>query len=64
MGAPKVTYNHELDLAIYTFGGEIVFDDVFEAIRQYYQGKLTKYTLWDFSAAEVQKISNNELSVT
>ena len=49
MGEIVVSRNNELDIAIYSLEGEISYEDVRGAIDEYYKGKLTKYTIWDFS---------------
>jgi hypothetical protein len=42
-----------LDLALYTIGEDIFYSDLRAAVVDYYNGKLTKYTLWDFSRSNL-----------
>ncbi len=41
--------------------GEISYEELREAIDLYYRGDLTKYTIWDFTAAEIGKLNNVDI---
>ena len=49
MGEIVKTLDTVLDIAAYTLEGEVSYEDVRGAIDDYYKGKLTRYTVWDFS---------------
>ncbi|MBN1824020.1 MAG: hypothetical protein JW803_06860 [Endomicrobiales bacterium] len=55
MGNIGVTHDKEFDIAIYTLEGDVTYADIRDAIDEYYDGKLTKYTLWDFSMMDLPK---------
>ena len=64
MSAPKVFFDKELDLGVYAFEGQVSYSDIQNELTKYYQSapeKYTKYTLWDFSNADVSKVTNSEL---
>ena len=61
MATLKVSIDKELDIAEYRFEGEIVYSELRDSIKQYYSGTLTKYTVWDFSATNVQNVRNSEI---
>jgi hypothetical protein len=49
MGEIIKTLDTNLDIAIYALAGDVSYEDVRNTIEEYYNGKLTKYTVWDFS---------------
>ena len=51
----EIEIDKELDMTVFTVAGEIPFTRVLGAVKEYYKGKLTKYTLWDFSGADLAK---------
>jgi hypothetical protein len=61
MSTITVARDKELDLAAYTIEGELTYAELKAAIRQYYEGPLTKYTLWDFSGSDVNKITTDDV---
>ena len=61
MAKIRVTIDKQWDVAVYNFEGDVTFTDVRDAIIEYYNGPLTKYTFWDFSDTNVNKVSNAEL---
>jgi len=46
-----VSYDKELDVAIYNVEGDIVFSKIRDVLDNYYKGTLTKYTIGDYSIA-------------
>ena len=56
MGNITSELDKELDLAVFTFAGDMGYGQILETIRGYYSGKLTKYAIWDFSGSAVLKL--------
>ena len=56
----KITIEIDKDLnaVIYTLKGEVYYTELRAAIVDYYKGKLTKYTLWDFSGSNIAKYTS------
>jgi hypothetical protein len=52
----KITlqYDKVLDAVMYTIEGDLEYSELAEAINEYYKGTMTKYTVWDFSAANLR----------
>lgn len=61
MAQVNISYDLQLDIAVYKFQGELAHSDIRDAITKYYSGNLTKYTIWDFSGTDVHNIRNSEL---
>ena len=55
MGKITSEYNKEFDVMVYTLEGAITYAEMLEAINGYYKGTLTKYTVWDFTNANMLK---------
>jgi hypothetical protein len=43
----------DLDVAIYTLKGDLLYGELRSAVVDYYNGTLTKYTIWDFSESNL-----------
>jgi len=56
----SISYDKELDAAIFTFAGDRDYAEVCAAITEYYKGPLTKYTLWDFTKVDNSKQLSSE----
>jgi len=50
----------ELDTLIYTVVGDVVYAEIRDVIDTYYKGKLTKYTIGDYSQANPTKHLSGE----
>ena len=61
MAAIKVFIDKELDVAEFRVEGILTYQELRDAIARYYSGTLTKYTVWDFTNADVKNFRNNEL---
>jgi hypothetical protein len=56
-----IEIDKDLDMATYTLNGELLYSELRAAVVDYYNGKLTKYTIWDFSESNLaQYISSIE----
>ncbi|MBN1621780.1 MAG: hypothetical protein JW871_04235 [Endomicrobiales bacterium] len=59
MGHFEITHDKELDLVVYTAKGDINFGDLYDEIARYYEGPLTRYTMWDFTESKVHLSSDD-----
>ena len=57
----KTEVDYEKQLTIKTVTGEPSFEESITNFRQFYEGKLTKKVLWDFSKASLSRISSNQI---
>jgi len=48
-----IEIDKDLDIAIYTLRGDLLYSELRAAVVDYYNGKPTKYTIWDFSASNL-----------
>jgi len=48
-----IDVDKDLDLATYTINGELLYSELRSAVVDYYNGKLTKYIIWDFSGSNL-----------
>ena len=48
-----IELDKNLDVAIYTIRGALTYSEFRSAVVDYYKGKLTKYTVWDFSESNL-----------
>ena len=61
MATIKVYFDKELDVAEYKVEGTLTYQELHDAIDQYYKGTLTKYTMWDFTETDAEKFWKNEV---
>ena len=45
--------DQQKDLTTFTYIGETTFDEIFQAVRAYYEGSPSRYTLWDARGATI-----------
>jgi hypothetical protein len=45
--------DQQKDLTTFTYIGETTFDEIFQAVKAYYEGAPTRYTLWDARGATI-----------
>jgi len=57
----KTTVDTEHDLTIHKCSGSLIEQELMDTIESFYGGNPTLYTLWDFSNASFDKISNEFL---
>jgi len=60
MATIETSYDYKNDLAIHKVEGVFTAKEAKGKIEAYYQGKITKNTLWDFTKADVSKITTSE----
>ena len=61
MGEIETTKNPELGLTVNKAKNEISSLDLINWVKDYYSGVVTELILWDFSEADISKITNDEL---
>jgi hypothetical protein len=54
MSGIKVTIDEKLDVTINTAEGRLVVKDIEDRIEAFYNGKVTKHVIWDFSGVELK----------
>jgi len=59
MATIETSYDYKNDLAIHKVEGVFTAKEAKGKIEAYYQGKITKNTLWDFTKADVSKITTS-----
>jgi hypothetical protein len=61
MATITVFIDKELDIAEFMVQGVLTYQELRGTIEQYYKGTLTKYTVWDFTDTDIQKIWKNQV---
>ncbi len=61
MDTIETIYDYDNDLTIQKVIGKPTIENGINMIEAYYAGKVTKYTLWDFSQSTSSVITNSEL---
>ena len=61
MATIETLYDYKNNLTLHKVEGILTFEETKNKIEEYYQGTITKYTLWEFTKAEVSKISTSEI---
>jgi hypothetical protein len=57
----SITYNKDKNLAIGVHSGTCGFQDTLNSIKIYYQGTITKYSITDFSKAQLLSVTGKEI---
>lgn len=55
------TIDRERDLTVQTVKGEVTVKEVLNALAAYYASEPTKYILWDFSEAAVERLTASDV---
>lgn len=55
MAEIKRIYNEDYDIAVFNIKGIITYPEMKDIIDVYYGGQLTKYTIFDFTEADVKQ---------
>lgn len=61
MGQIVTQFDRDKDLTIHVASGDISTDEVWSAIEVFYQAGVTRFVLWDFTAADISRVTGDEV---
>ncbi len=57
----EIDYRRDEDLTVFTATGELTFAAQVEALKSFYEGKPTRYVIWDLTGITGNRVSSEEL---
>jgi hypothetical protein len=63
MGTAKINHYDKLDLIVVTFAGNVLYPEIRDAMDKGYKAAITRYALIDLTAADVSKLTREELNL-
>lgn len=61
MGMISLTIDKEWNIALHVLRGDVDYTEIHAAIEQFYKGTLTRYTIWDFTDAVVDRLTIGDI---
>ena len=61
MASIESSIDYESKLTIHTVRGQVTVEEIIRKIKEYHSGEITMLVIWDFSEADVSKVSPEEV---